>query len=465
MLNRLRWQLILLYLLVALGLIALVGLGSYALLRRYFQASTDLALQYKIATQFQIYGIPMPLELARAELDWQGQYARLSPAPTHTPTPASQHSNGEEDDNETEAEQHAGEAEGQENEAYDARLAPVFLLSGSPGNTASTGMGALPPPIALDLQAQTAALLSGVDWRTLTLQNGSQVRLLTYRNPSPNGPAVFQAGRLLDDQERALGQLLSGLFLLGGLSAILVGLGSWWLSGRSIRPAQEAWDHQQTFISNASHELRTPLTLIKATAEVGLRSQPGEDQVQPLKDILQETDYMNRLVDDLLLLSRLDTHRLNLQRARIDLAELLGETRRALNQLAMDKGVTLELGGAAGAIWGDPIRMRQVLLILLDNALRFTQVGGRIRLEASPLGKYCRIVVADSGSGIPPEHLPHIFERFYQVGQSGETETRNNGLGLSIARSLVEAQGGKISLESQLGQGTRVTMSMPAATS
>jgi signal transduction histidine kinase len=81
------------------------------------------------------------------------------------------------------------------------------------------------------------------------------------------------------------------------------------------------------------------------------------------------------------------------------------------------------------------------------------------------LGKYCRIVVADSGSGIPPEHLPHIFERFYQVGQSGETETRNNGLGLSIARSLVEAQGGKIGLESQLGQGTRVTLSMPAATS
>src|SRR5512147_2091454 len=90
MLNRLRWQLTLLYLLVALGLIALVSLGSYTLLRRYFQASTDLALQYKIATQFQLYGIPLPLELARAEQDWQGQFARASTAPSSSPTPAGQ---------------------------------------------------------------------------------------------------------------------------------------------------------------------------------------------------------------------------------------------------------------------------------------------------------------------------------------------------------------------------------------
>jgi len=463
MLNRLRWQLTLLYLLVALGLIALVGLGSYALLRRYFQASTDLALQYKIATQFQLYGIPLPQELARAERDWQGQYAHPLPAPTRTPIPVKKQSNGEESDDENEAAHPAGQSEDQENEAYDARLAPVFLVSGNPGSAANAGASALLSPISLDQQAQAAALLSGVDWRTLTLQDGSRVRLLTYRNPTANGPAVFQAGRLLDDQEHALGQLLSGLFLLGGISAILVGLGSWWLSGRSIRPAQEAWDHQQTFISNASHELRTPLTLIRATAEVGLRDQPRETEAQPLKDILQETDYMNRLVDDLLLLSRLDTRRLKLARVRIDLAELLGETHRMLNQLAMDKSVTLELGGAAGAIWGDPTRMRQVLLILLDNALRFTPAGGRIRLEASPMGKFYHIVVADSGIGISREHLPHIFERFYQVEQPGEAETRNNGLGLSIARSLVEAQGGKISLESQPGRGTRATVSMPAA--
>ena len=464
MLNRLRWQLTLLYLLVALGLIALVGLGSYALLRRYFQANTDLALQYKIATQFQLYGIPLPLELARAERDWQVQYARPIPAPTRTPTPVRQQGSGEQDDDGNESDHQASESEGQENDAYDARLAPVFLVSGSAGS-ASTGVGALPPPISLDQQAQAAALVSGVDWRTLTLQDGSRVRLLTYRNPTSNGPTVFQAGRLLDDQERALSQLLSGLFLLGGLSAILVGLGSWWLSGRSIRPAQEAWDHQQTFISNASHELRTPLTLIKATAEVGLRGQPGGAQAQPLEDILNETDYMNRLVDDLLLLSRLDTHRLKLERRRIDLAELLGEVHRMLNQLAIDKGVNLELSGATGGILGDRIRVRQVLLILLDNALRFTPAGGRIRLETSPMGVFQNIVVVDSGIGISSEHLPHIFERFYQVEQPGEPETRNNGLGLSIARSLVEAQGGKISLDSQPGRGTRVTVSMPAATS
>ena len=218
MLNRLRWQLTLLYLLVALGLIALISLGSYSLLRRYFQASTDLALQYKVATQFQLYGIPLPLELARAERDWQDQYARSSPAPTHTPTPVRQSGNGEADGEQEaesssagtggqEAEGSSGESGGQDEEAYDARLAPVFLLSsGASGSgSANTGAGALPPPIALDVQAQAAALTSGVDWRTLTLQDGNRVRLLTYRNPTLNGPAVFQAGRLLDDQERALG--------------------------------------------------------------------------------------------------------------------------------------------------------------------------------------------------------------------------------------------------------------------
>jgi signal transduction histidine kinase len=276
-------------------------------------------------------------------------------------------------------------------------------------------------------------------------------------------PALFQAGRLLGDQDRVLSRLLTGLLLLGGLISLLLGIGSWWLAGRSLGAAQRAWDQQQSFISNASHELRTPLTLIRATAEYGLRSRPDEQQKEVLKDVLNESDYMNRLVDDLLLLSRLDTRRLKLRREVIPLAVLMEETGRSLEKLAIEKNIQLVVEPAQGAIWGDPTHVRQVLLILLDNVLRFTPQAGTIRLEATPQAKAWRITVADTGSGIPPEHLPHLFERFYSVNPPGENDTRSNGLGLSIAKGLIEAQGGSIRLESEVGKGTWAHIVLPKA--
>jgi signal transduction histidine kinase len=240
-------------------------------------------------------------------------------------------------------------------------------------------------------------------------------------------------------------------------------LGSWWLSGRSLGPAQRAWDQQHAFIANASHELRTPLTLIQATTEIGLRARPEEEQAEVLQDILDETGYMNQLVDDLLLLSRLDTRRLQLKRQVINLAELLQDVYNLAEKIAQPRQVAVQLGSTAGSIWGDPVRMRQVLLILIDNAIRFSPPGSAIRLETQAQGKYWNILVIDHGRGIPAKDLPHLFERFYQVQQSGDDMSRNSGLGLSIAKGLVEAQGGTIRLESQPDQGTRATLILPSA--
>jgi signal transduction histidine kinase len=167
-------------------------------------------------------------------------------------------------------------------------------------------------------------------------------------------------------------------------------------------------------------------------------------------------------VEDLLLLSRLDAHRLVLQLTPIPLAELLGETTRQVEKLAAARGVNLVLETAGGTVRGDRVRLRQVLLILLDNALRFTPAGGTIRLGAQVHGREAAISVIDGGVGIAAEFLPHIFERFYQVpGQSGEG--RGNGLGLSIAKALVEAQHGRIAISSQPGRGTHVQILLPAA--
>jgi signal transduction histidine kinase len=320
----------------------------------------------------------------------------------------------------------------------------------------------VPSPILFDSQAAAAALLTGVDWRTVLLSSGSRLRLLTYRTYSTTGPALLQAGRLLDDQDNLLKSFLTGILALSGFSILLLGLASWWLSGRSLGPAEKAWEQQQAFISNASHELRTPLTLVQATTEVALRGQPNSQQKEYLRNILEEIHYMNHMVDDLLLLARKDARRLKLSREAVTLPRLFSEVKGQVENLAAEQQVAIILGESVDQVWADAARLRQVLFILLDNAIRYTPPGGRINLAAVRHGRLVTIMVSDNGQGIPAERLPHVFERFYQSSRSGGDETRSNGLGLSIAKALVEAMNGKINIQSQPGEGTRVSVELPS---
>ena len=477
MLRRLRFQLTLLYLLAALGLVFGIGAGSYYLLQHYFLSATDLAMQYKMATLFDANAFPLPPELARAKQTWlaqnssynsQGETNGVQPSPNPALAQPVESQEMEEDAGEDgfqavapQAHSGSGESEGGSAEdAYDARLATIFVLPLDKQGGLITNPNPAPLPISEDESAWSSAEVKGFDWRTSRLPDGIRVRLLTYRTSSPAGPAYFQVGRLLSDQDPVVAQFFTGLLLLGGLSVVFLGVGSWWLSGRSLGPAQKAWEQQQTFVSNASHELRTPLTLIRATAEVGLRGDPGQEEVEILEDVVAEADYMNRLVDDLLTLSRLDSHRLQLSRQAVSIPDLLSEVQRQMEKVAAEKGVELSPGQIQGSAWADPLRLRQVLLILLDNALRYTPQGGSIQLETRSEGKFLQIRVVDSGIGIPEGDLPHLFERFYQVSRPGINEMRSNGLGLSIAEGLVEAQGGTIKIESQEGKGTCVVLSM-----
>jgi signal transduction histidine kinase len=469
MLRRLRLQLSFLYLLAAVGLVLLVGGGSYLLLRYHLQETTDLALEYKMAQQFHKYGLALPEELQRAERTWLENNGRLTrgastlitalPSPTLRLAAEEEGEGGEPGEY---AEQPSLEAEASE-EAFDGDLAAIFVSSLDKSGNIIPGSQVSAAPLFQDKDASLAALQQGSDRRTTLLPDDSQVRLLTYRIDDSGGPALLQVGRVLRDQQRVMDQFLTALWILGGLSVLLLGAGSWWLSGRSIRPVQQAWEQQQVFVSNASHELRTPLTLIKATAEVGLRGQPGASQQEALQDIRQECDYMDRLVDDLLLLSRMDTHRLKLSRETVELKPLLDDVRSQAEKLAVDRGVQMVEGPVQGAVLGDLTRLRQALLILVDNALRYTPSGGMVRLETQANGRQWQILVRDTGCGIPARDLPHIFDRFYQVSRPGVDDNRSNGLGLSIAKGLMEAQGGSIAIDSQEGSGTLAILSMPAA--
>jgi signal transduction histidine kinase len=477
MLRKLRFQLILLSLVGAIGLVALLGGGSYYLLQRYMQQSTDLALKMKMALQFRQYGLPLPPDLASAERDWLGNQNQQAGSPTPAvsirfsqptstvpPQAAGEEDEGDESPSTQSSIPHqesetASSDSGSGEETYSEELNSVFVVPIDPSGQVLQSANQLLPVAVQDKQASASALANGVDLRTAQLENGSRARLLTYRVALQGGPELLQVGRSLNEQALILRQFLIGLVFLAVIAAILLGLGSWYLTGRALIPAQRAWENQQTFIANASHELRAPLTLVKANAEVGLRAAPPPEQQEILSEILSETDYMNRMVDDLLLLSRLDTQRLKLERKPVLVKDLFEEVQYQVRLLAAEKAITISLGETTGVINGDPLRLRQVCIILLDNALRYTPHAGQIDLESRVIGKFVEIQVRDNGQGIPAQDLPHVFDRFYQVQQlSGEDERRGNGLGLSIAKALVEAQGGEISISSQSGQGTSVNL-------
>jgi signal transduction histidine kinase len=290
--------------------------------------------------------------------------------------------------------------------------------------------------------------------------------MLTYRLTRDDGPAVVQLGRALIDQERVLNRLVLILVGLGSVSALAMGSGSWWLAGRSLLPAQQAWERQQTFVANASHELRTPLALIRTSAEAALRrlSSDTERAKRLMVDVVSECDHVTHLIEDLLLLSRLDAGRLTLERVVIALPDLLLDTVRQVQPLAEERQITVYVTDTAGAVWGDPTRLRQVVLILLDNALQHTPAGGSIQVSAQPHGQHVQVSVCDTGAGIAPEHLPHLFERFYQVdsARTSSDGKRGTGLGLSIAKLLIEVQQGHITISSTPGAGTCATLTLPA---
>jgi len=232
-------------------------------------------------------------------------------------------------------------------------------------------------------------------------------------------------------------------------------------------PIRIAFRRQQDFVADASHELRTPLTLIRANAEMIARHPelPVSANADLLEDILAETDRLSRLVNDLLVLARADAGQEGLNIVDLALDDLVRETARQFASLAEKRGLTLSVfANQPVKVRGDVAKLRQLLVILLDNAVKYTPAGGEItvRCQRSPSGGRLPVTltVSDTGPGIAPEHLPHIFERFYRADKA-RTHDGGAGLGLAIAHWIVTAHKGKIQATSTLGQGTTFTVQLP----
>jgi len=226
-----------------------------------------------------------------------------------------------------------------------------------------------------------------------------------------------------------------------------------------------AYEQQRNFVGNVSHELRTPLTSIEGFSQALLDgvSASAEEQRRSLEIINQESKRLVRLLRDLLLLSQIDAGELTPERRLIDVIKLIDELGSLYIGRAEEEGIALRLEPPPEAltISTDPDRLERVLTNLLDNALKYTGRGGAVTLSARRDGDYVNISVADTGSGIPPELLPRIFDRFYRVEQSRAQKHGGSGLGLSICKELVETMGGTIDVHSLVGQGATFTVTLP----
>jgi heavy metal sensor kinase len=225
---------------------------------------------------------------------------------------------------------------------------------------------------------------------------------------------------------------------------------------------EQGFSFQRQFWEDVAHELKTPLAIMKGEMEVALRSGGGPGDREVLASGLEEVEGLIRLIEKMLTLARLDRGGAAMDMTGLDLAALAGRAVEEFRALAEDKGIKLGLAAAeAVAVRGDEVRLRSLLFILLDNALKFTPDGGTVGVEVAAEGGQARLAVTDTGTGIGTSDLPRIFERFHRA--SRPSEGGGFGLGLSIAKAVAEGHGGRIEVRSHAGAGSTFTVFLPLA--
>jgi len=228
---------------------------------------------------------------------------------------------------------------------------------------------------------------------------------------------------------------------------------------------ERSFEHLRRFTADASHELRTPLTALRSVGEVGLRgARTAEEYRDVIGTMLEEVDRLSRLAEELLTLARAEAGQARLHREPVDLAALVAEAVERLGVLAEERSQTLEmrLDGPV-TVTGDRLALRQALLNLVDNAIKYAPEGTRITARATAAGTEAILEVSDEGPGISPEHQARIFERFYRVDTSRSREMGGTGLGLSLVKWTAEAHGGSVKVESGAGRGSTFRISLPRA--
>jgi heavy metal sensor kinase len=350
--------------------------------------------------------------------------------------------------------------------------------------------------------------LFGIDtFVTAETKEGPDVRLVAVPlNVNSQSRVALVVGRLPNDILNMLAAFRMAILNSVILLLVLAGVGGWFLAGRTLKPVEriadiargigesdlsrridvetddelgrlastlngmiarleEAFVKQRQFVADASHELRTPLAVIQAESSLVLEKPRDPEQYRrSLELVSQEVAYMSDIVGKLLVLARSDAGSEQLSVQDVDLTALLAELGQDLEALAQERGLALTLDPMEPlTAKGDRVRLRQLFLNLLDNALRYTPGGGAITVSVVRQDEQAVVSVGDTGIGIPEEHLPFIFDRFYRVDKVRTNGEGGTGLGLSIATSVARMHGGTIEVDSRPGGGTTFRVLLPLA--
>ncbi|UCC60488.1 MAG: HAMP domain-containing protein [Dehalococcoidia bacterium] len=374
----------------------------------------------------------------------------------------------------------------------------VRLIDGN-GNIVgrSENLGDLELPVEESLIERGLAGEAGT--ATLTASDGTKIRVMTDQIQGQHEPLILEVGQSLRHIDAAMNQVRWALIgsLLAALAFAIVSGGI--LVRRALAPVvdiartaqnieessdlskrvgydgpkdeigqlattfdhmiehlEKAFESQRLFIADASHDLRSPLTVLQGNLDLLKRDLGEEERRESLRAIEAETHRMSRIVDDLLLLAEVESGQIE-WRGRVSLREVLLESAERGQQLAGDRKVVV---GRQEDIFirGDAHRLKRLLGNLVDNAIRYTPEGGTITLSLFRNEDWACINVVDEGMGIAPEHLPHVFERFYMVDRARSRSHGGSGLGLTIVKAIAEQHGGKVTVTSELGKGSTFTV-------
>jgi signal transduction histidine kinase len=267
-----------------------------------------------------------------------------------------------------------------------------------------------------------------------------------------------------DDLQIVRKSVIQRLFIINILILFASAALGYFLAGKTLRPIEQTLEEQKRFISDASHELKTPLTALQTSIEVALRDKKlnilGAKEV--LRENLSDVDKLKKLTNDLLSLSRYQQKNGNFIKERFDISEAVDDVLKIISPIAQKKDIEINSNYRSFSINSHKESLEKLLIILLDNAVKYTPTNGAIWLTVKVNKKSVKIVVRDSGKGISKEDLPHIFDRFYRTDESrSKNQEAGYGLGLSIAKEIIDLHKGTIHVDSKVGKGSTFVVSLP----